>query len=75
MPERFDTMADRRRLYRPMNIFGVLEGLPRMFVSSQVALFAVLLVNPMDMRGDVVQFGSSLMVLVMRSGFVCVWHN
>jgi hypothetical protein len=37
-----------------MSFFGVLQGLPRMFLSRQVILFSVLLTHTVGVRGLVV---------------------
>jgi hypothetical protein len=55
MSECRDAMADCfRRLSMPMSVRGVLQGLPRMLVSTQVILFSLLLGGAMGMRRDVV---------------------
>ena len=54
MPEGGDTMADGSRLSMLRTFFGVLEGLPGLFLSRQVVLFSVLLSYPVGMRGFVV---------------------
>src|ERR1700722_15503542 len=46
-----------------------------MLVSRQVLLLSVLLGSAMGMSGDVVQFGGSLVVLVMRSVVISSGHN
>jgi hypothetical protein len=45
-----------------------------MLVSSQVILFSLLLGDTMGMRGAVVQFSSSLVVLVMGSVVIASGH-
>jgi hypothetical protein len=49
-----DAMSGRSRLSMLMSLFGMLQGLPRMLVSRQVLLLAVLLGGAMGMRGDIV---------------------
>ena len=46
-----------------------------MLVSSQMILFPVLLGDPMSVRGDVMQFGGSLVVFVVRSVVIASGHN
>jgi hypothetical protein len=75
VPERSDAMPDCGRLRLPMRFLGMLEGLPRMLRSGQVFLFPLLLGYPMGVGGFVVQFGSSLMVLVMGSVVITGGHN
>jgi len=69
-----------------MGIFGVPQGLfrvfvrlfvglPGLFMSRQVLLLSVLLRNAMGVRGFVVQFRGPLVVLVMRSIIVASGHN
>lgn len=54
MPESGGAMADRSCLSLPMSFFGMLQGLPRMFLSRQVILFSVLLTHTVGVRGLVV---------------------
>jgi len=54
MPECGDAMANRSRLSLPMSFFGVLQRLPRMFLSRQVILFSVLLTHTVGVRRLVV---------------------
>jgi hypothetical protein len=49
-----DAMSIRSRLRVRVSVLGVLEGLPGMLVPRRVILFALLLGNPMGMRGAVV---------------------
>jgi hypothetical protein len=54
MPEGGDAMANGSRLSLQVSFFGVLEGLPGMFLSRQVILFSVFLSHTVGMRGFVV---------------------
>jgi hypothetical protein len=54
MSESGDAVTDSSRLSAPMSVWGVLEGLPRMFVPGLVILFAVLLTNDMGVRAAIV---------------------
>jgi len=74
MAERVDGVSRRRRQRMPMSVFGVLQGLPGILVSRQVILFSLLLADTMGMRGAVVQFGGSLMILVMGSVVITSGH-
>ena len=62
-------------LSMPMSFLGVLKRLPRVLVSRQVILLSVLLGNTMSMRGEVMQFGSPLVVFVVRSVVIAIGHN
>lgn len=62
MSECREAMFIRGRLSPLRRVRGILQGLPRMFVSRQVILFSVLFGNTMCVRGAVVQLGSSLVV-------------
>ena len=53
-------------------VFGRLS---RMLVSCQMIPFSVFLTNAMSMGADFLQFGGSLMVLVMRSVVVASGHT
>lgn len=76
MPERGDPMTEGRNPGRMLTGFrGVLVGLPRLFVSSQVILFSVLFGNTMGVRADVVQLGGLRMILVMGSVVIASRHN
>jgi len=48
-----------------MRVWGVLQGLPRMFVSSQVILLSLLVGDTMGVRCAIVQIGGLLVVLVV----------
>jgi hypothetical protein len=72
--ERGDAMCGRSRLSRLMAIWGMLEGLPRMLVSRDVILVSLLLADTMGMRGAVLQFVGTLVVLVMRSAVISSGH-
>lgn len=52
----------------------MLKSLPRLFVSGQMFLLAMLLAGTMCMRGAVVQFGGTLMVFIMRSVVITSRH-
>jgi hypothetical protein len=70
-----DAMCIRGR--RPSSVlraWRVLQGLPRMFVPSQVILLSVLLGRTMGVRGPVVQFGGLLVVFVMGSVVIASRH-
>jgi hypothetical protein len=54
MSERGDAMPNRGRDLGMLRFLGVLVGLPRLFVSSQVILLSMLFANTMGMRGAVV---------------------
>jgi len=79
MPESRDAMFidrfGRRLLGMQVGLFGMFKSLPGLLLAGLVILF------PMGFRGAtmrvggaVVQIGSSLMVLVMRSVFVTSRH-
>ena len=56
--------------------FGVLERLSRMLRARQVILFsAVLLGTAVGVRGEVVEFGRTLMILIMRSVVITCGHG
>ena len=74
MSERGDAMP-HRSLRVPMSFRRVLVGLTRLFVSSQVLLLSVLLPHTVGVRGDIVQFGGLLMILVMRSVVIASGHK
>ena len=54
-----------RRLRVPVRGLRVLKRLPRIFVSGFVLLLSMLPGGTMSMRGQIVQFGGSLVVLVV----------
>jgi hypothetical protein len=54
VPEWGDAMANGSRLRLQVSCFGVLKGLPGMFLSRQVILFSVFLSHTVGMRGFVV---------------------
>ncbi len=61
-------MSHRRvRLGIAMTVVPVLLRLPRLFVSSEVLRLPLLLGNTMGVRRSILQFGSPLMVFVVRS--------
>lgn len=62
------------RMSTLVSVVGVLQGLPGMLMSRQVILLTVLLGYPMGVRGAIVQFGRSLMVLVVRAVVVTSGH-
>ncbi len=73
MPERGDAMSHGRRglvIVRSV----VLRCLPRQLVSGQMLLLSLLLGNAMRMRGPVLQFGGSWVVLVMRRVIITSGH-
>jgi len=57
-----------------MCFVGVLERLSRMLMSGQVILLSVLTGSAVGVRGGIVQFGCSLMILVMRSVVIAGGH-
>ena len=65
MSERGDTVSHGRLLGMFVSQSGVFHRLPRMFVRRQVILASLLLGQPMGMRGHVVKFGGTPVVLVM----------
>jgi len=65
MSEGSDAMPYRRVRSLLMGGWGMLESLPGMLVSGQVLLFAMLLRDAMGVRRAVLQFGASLVVLIM----------
>jgi hypothetical protein len=65
MSVRSEAMCSRRRLRLLMSHCRVLESLPRVLMSRQVTLFPVLLSNTVGMRSQIVQFGRSLVILVV----------
>jgi hypothetical protein len=64
MSEGWDAMS-RHRLSHLMRLFGMLEGLPGMFVAGLIFLFPLLLAGVMGVGGEVVQFGRPLMIFVV----------
>ena len=68
-------MRSHSRLRVLMSLCRVLEGLPCMLVSRQVILFSVLLGGAMGMRSQIVQFGGSLVILIVRSVVVACRHK
>ena len=73
MPERNDTVSNGGRGWAIVRRM-VFRGLPRQFVPRQMVLFALLLGDTMRMRRAVLQFGRSLVVLVMRCVIVAGRH-
>lgn len=65
MSEDGDPVSDGGVRNLPMSIWGMLGTLPGMFMSRQVFLFPMLLRDAMGMGAAVLQFGGSLVVLVM----------
>jgi hypothetical protein len=63
-----------RRLSMLMGIVGFLKGLPGMLLTCLVILFPLLLRNAVGMRRNIVQFGSPLVVFVMRSVAIASGH-
>jgi len=53
----------------------MLQSFPGILVSSQMILFSLLRRDTMGMRGDVMQFGGSLVILVMRSAVITSGHT
>src|ERR1035438_9393872 len=74
VPEGGDAMPHRNRLSMLMGHLGVLQRLPRVLLPRQVILLIVLFGNTMHVRGLVVQFGGSLVVLVVRSVVIACRH-
>ena len=70
-----DAMRSHSRLRVLMSLCRVLEGLPCMLVPRQVILFSVLLGDTMGMCGEIVQFGGSLVILIVRSVVITCRHN
>ncbi len=62
------------RLSHLVSLFRMLEGLPRMLVSRLVFLFPLLFTGAVGVGGDIVQFGSPLMIFVMGSVVVSSGH-
>lgn len=58
-----------------MRLFGVLEGLPGMFVSSEVFRLPLLFAGTVSVCGKVVQFRGPLMIFVMGSVVVSGGHR
>ncbi len=69
-----DAMSRDHRLRVLVRLLGVLQGLPGMFLSSLVFLLSLRLGDPVSMRGGVVQFRGSLMVLIVRSVVIASRH-
>jgi hypothetical protein len=60
-----DAVRARCHLRLLMGLCRMFEGLPRVLMSRQVNLLPVFLGHTMGMRGEIVQFGGSLMILVV----------
>jgi hypothetical protein len=55
---------------------GVLQRLPRMFLSGQVILLSMLLVSrAMGVRGNIVEFRRPLVIFVMRPVVITCGHT
>ena len=65
MSECDNAVAIRNQLRLPMSRLGMFECLARLLMACQVVLFAALLSGSVGMRGKVVKFGGSLVVLVV----------
>ena len=71
VPERGDAVSYRgsvvpgRFMHRLLRFRGMLVGLTRLFVPSQVLLFSVLLGNAVGVAGDIVQFRGLRVIFVM----------
>jgi hypothetical protein len=65
MPEGGDAVSNGGRVSVLLSVLGMLEGLPGMLLSGQVILLSLLLANAVEMGGLVVQFGGSLLILIM----------
>src|ERR1035441_10190533 len=74
VPEGRDAMPHRNCLRMLMSLLGVLQRLPPLRLPRQVILLIVLFGNTMHVRGLVVQFGGSLVVLVVRSVVIARRH-
>ena len=55
--------------------FRVLEGLPGMLVSSLIFRFPLLFTGAMGVGRKIMQFGSPLMIFIMRSVVISCGHN
>jgi hypothetical protein len=69
-----NAMRSRRPLGVTISAPGVLQSLPRMFVSGQMILISVLLGDTMGMRRAVVQFSGAVVVLVVGTVVVTGRH-
>jgi len=74
MSESCDAMSSHR-LGHLVRLFGVLEGLPGMLVSTEMFGFALLFAGAVGVGGQIVQFGSPLMIFVRRSVVVSSGHD
>lgn len=74
MPEGGNSMSDGSRLAVLVSFVGMFERLARMLVPAQVILLSVLPGHTVGVGGAVVQFGGSLVVLVVRSVVVTSGH-
>jgi hypothetical protein len=65
----------KRPLFVLVSLLGVLKSSPRVFVPGLVVLFLMGFGStPMSVGGNIVQFGSPLMVFVMRSAVITSRH-
>lgn len=69
-------VSERSPLILLVRLRRVFQFLPGMLVSRQVILFAMLLLGgKMSMRATLMQFGGTLVVLVVRSVVETFGHN
>ena len=74
MPESCDAVSSRR-LSHLMSPFRVLKGLAGMLMSGLMFRLPLLFAGAMGVGGEVVQFGSPLMIFVMGSVVISGGHN
>ena len=74
MAERHDAMSGSR-LRCLVRLFRMLEGLPGMLMPSLMFRLALLFTGAVGVGGQIVQFGSPLMIFVRRSVVVSSRHD
>ena len=74
MPEGGDAMPTCNRVRMLVGVLRLFKGLARMLVPAQVIALSMLLGDTMGLRGAVVEFGGSLVVLVVQSVVVARRH-
>jgi hypothetical protein len=74
MSEGGDAMPPCNRVLMRVGVLRLFESQTRMLVAAQMTIVSMLLGHPMGMRRTVMEFGGSLVVLVVRSVVVARRH-